>query len=87
MKGVNMQVDTCIREMAAGKGVSLRSISAALEKTTTWTANVSAAGRSPALATVADIADVLGYEVTICDRATGVRVGVIEPPRQSASAD
>ena len=82
-----MQVDTCIREMVAGKGVSLRSVSAALEKTTTWAANVSTPGRSPALATVADIADALGYEVAIIDRATGERVGTIEPPRQSASAD
>ena len=41
----------------------------------------------PKLDTVADVADVAGVDVVLIDRATGDRVGVVDPPRQSALAD
>lgn len=87
MKGVNMQVNTCIREIVGKRGVSLRSVSADLGKVSTWAANVSQSTRSPALATVADVADVLGYDLAIVDRATGERVGTIEAPRRTSTSD
>lgn len=77
-----MQVDNVIRELVCKRGVSMRGVSAELGKSQAWTRNVAAPGRSPALATVADIADVLGYDVAIIDRATGETVGTIEPPRR-----
>lgn len=39
-------------------------------------------GRTPRLDTVADVADVCGVDVVLVDRATGERVGVVEPPRR-----
>lgn len=74
-----MQVSTCIRDIVNMRGVSLRNVSATLKRAPTWAANVSAPGRSPALATLTDIADVLEYDVAIIDRATGKVVGKIDP--------
>ncbi len=82
-----MQVDSVIREIIKKRGASMRGVSASLEKSQAWARNVAAPGRSPALATVADIADVLGYDVAIIDRETGEQVGTIEPPRRKAEAD
>ena len=82
-----MQVNTCIREIVASRGVSLRSVSADLGKSPTWTANVAQPTRSPALATVADVADVLGYRLEVVDVATGEAVGTIEAPRRAAAED
>ena len=82
-----MQVNTCISEMLRKRGATRAGVSRELGRSASWCGMVAAPSRSPALATVADIADALGYEVTIIDRATGERVGTIEPPRQSASAD
>ena len=79
-----MQVNTCIRELTTRRGVSLRALSVKLNRAPTWAANVSAPGRSPALATVADIADVLGYRLAVVDVATGEEVGTIDPPRKAA---
>lgn len=42
--------------------------------------------RSPALATVADVADACGFALAVVDRETGETVGTIEPPR-AASKD
>ena len=80
-----MQVNTCIREIIAARGVSLRSVSADLGKRPTWTANVAQPTRSPALATVADVADVLGYRLAVVDASTGEAVGTIEPPRRAGT--
>lgn len=85
MKGANMQVNTCIREIVGKRGASLRSVSADLGKAATWASNVSMPTRSPALATVADVADVLGYDLAIVDRETGETVGTIEAPRRASA--
>lgn len=87
MKGANMQVNTCIRELAAQRGESLRQLSADLGRAATWASNVSLPTRSPALATVADVADVLGYRLDVVDAATGERVGTIEAPRRLQASD
>lgn len=77
-----MQVDRCIKELAAARGVSLRGLSAALGRSSAWGSCVSGAGRSPALATVADVADVLGYDLAVVDRETGETVGTLDAPRR-----
>lgn len=79
-----MQVNTCIREIVGKRGVSMRSVSADLGKSSEFVRNVAVASRSPALATVADVADVLGYRLDVVDVATGERVGTIEAPRRAA---
>ena len=79
-----MQVNTCIREIVDKRGASLRSVSLDLGKAETWGKIVSKPTRSPALATVADVADVLGYNLAIVDRETGETVGTIEAPRRCA---
>lgn len=82
-----MQVDTLIRWMLDARAISPRRVSAELGKSSECVRNVAAPGRSPALATVADIADVLGYDVAIIDRETGEPVGTIDPPRHKAETD
>ncbi len=79
-----MQVNTCIREMLNARSISPRRVSADLGRSPEYVRNVAAPGRSPALATVADIADVLGYDVVLVDRSTGSTIGTIEPPRKAA---
>ena len=61
----------------------MQNVSRALGKDPTWCRNTSRPGRSPALATVADVADVLGYDVAVVDRATGDVVAVVDPPRRA----
>lgn len=80
-----MQVSTCIREIVGSRGTSLRSVSLDLGKAETWGKIVSKPTRSPALATVADVADVLGYDLAIVDRETGETVGTIEAPRRAGT--
>lgn len=79
-----MQVDTCIREMCKASGSSMRSVSAELGKSPAYVRLAGRAGGSPALATVADVADVLGYDLAIVDRETGETVGTIEAPRRAS---
>ena len=78
-----MQVNTCIREIVGARGASLRSVSLDLGKAETWGKIVSKPTRSPALATVADVADVLGYRLDVVDTSTGELVGTIEAPRRA----
>lgn len=82
-----MQVNTCIRELLAARGVSPRRVSAGLGRSSEYVRNVAQPTRSPALATVADVADVLGYRLDVVDTSTGELVGTIEPPRRAGSED
>ncbi len=77
-----MQVNTCIKELAVARGVSLRGLSAALGRSSAWGSRVSGPERSPALATVADVADVLEYDLAVVDRETGETIGTLEAPRR-----
>lgn len=80
-----MQVNRCIRELVdATPGASMRGVSVALGKADTYVRNVAAPTRSPALATVADVADVLGYDLVLVRRSDGTAMGTIEPPRKAA---
>lgn len=78
-----MQVNTCIREMVDASGSSLVKTSELLGKSREYARMVSMPTRSPALATVADIADVLGYDLAVVDRETGGVLGTIEAPRRA----
>ena len=82
-----MHVDTCIRDMCKASGASMRGVSAALGKSPAYVRLAGKDGGSPALATVADVADVLGYRLDVVDAATGERVGTIEAPRRLQSSD
>ena len=82
-----MQVNTCIRDMCKASGASMRGVSADLGKAPTYVQVLSAPTRSPALATVADVADVLGYRLDVVDVATGETVGTIEAPRRASTSD
>ena len=80
-----MQVNTCIRELLRMREISPRRVSADLGRSSEYVRNVSLPTRSPALATVADVADVLGYRLEVVDVATGEAVGTIEAPRRVAA--
>lgn len=75
-----MQVNAVIRSMLDARGVSPRHVSAVLGRSSEWCRVVALPTRSPALATVADVADVLGYDVSIIDRASGEVVARVDPP-------
>ena len=88
MKGVKVQVNTCIREILASRpDVSGAAVSRELGRSERWASVVGMPTRSPALATVADVADVLGYRLDVVDAATGETVGTIEAPRRLQSSD
>lgn len=76
-----MQVKDVISALVAHSGQSARGISATLGKSPNWAAM--AAQRTPRLDTLADVADLAGCDVVIIDRATGERLGTIEPPRRA----
>lgn len=81
-----MQVNTCIREILATRpDTSGAAVSRALGRSERWASVVGMPTRSPALATVADVADVLGYRLDVVDAATGERIGTIEAPRRAAA--
>lgn len=83
-----MQVNTCIREILASRpDTSGAAVSRMLGRSERWASVVGMPTRSPALATVADVADVLGYRLDVVDVATGERVGTIEAPRRSQASD
>ena len=63
----------------------MQSVSRELGHEASWCKSVARAGRSPALATVADIADVLGLDVAIVDRESGDVVAVVDPPRRASA--
>lgn len=82
-----MQVNTCIRKLLDARAISPRRVSAELGRSSEYVRNVAMPTRSPALATVADVADVLGYRLDVVDAATGERVGTIEAPRRARTSD
>lgn len=88
MRGAKVEVNTCIREILASRpDVSGAAVSRELGRSERWASVVGMPTRSPALATVADVADVLGYDVVVRDRRTGEDVGTIEAPRRSQTSD
>lgn len=75
-----MQVDHVIWGIVKHSPMTGEQASAALGKSRAYISVAGAGGRSPELATVASVADVCGVDVVLVDRATGERVGVVEPP-------
>lgn len=73
-----MQVNTCIRDMVAARGLKLVDLSRKLGRADSWARTVSRPERSPALSTVVETAKVLGYSVAIVDTETGERLGTID---------
>lgn len=79
-----MQVNELLRALVERSGKSYRQVSAELGKSPNWAGAVSMPTRSPAMATVADVADVAGCDVAIIDRETGAVVATVTPPRRAA---
>lgn len=77
-----MRHDEVIGALIKRSGVGSSSISKALGKSESWARVTSMKGRKPALATVADVADVCGVDVKLVDRETGEIVGVVDPPHK-----
>ena len=82
-----MQVDRLIRGIVETSPQSMQSVSRELHHEASWCKSVARPGRSPALATVADIADVLGLDVALVDRESGEVVAVVDPPRRDGRED
>ncbi len=77
-----MQVNQLLRAIVERSGKSYRQVSADLGKSPNWAGTVSMPTRSPALATVADVADVAGIDICLIDRETGAIVATVTPPRR-----
>lgn len=75
-----------MRRLAAADGVPLVELSRRCGRSSAWAATVGAHSRYPALATVCDVADVLGYHLAVLDCAGRV-VGTIEAPRSVAERE
>lgn len=80
-----MQVNKVASRLITRSGLATNAVSSALGKSREWARQASRLDRIPRLDTIADIADVAGCDLVIVDRATGDTVGVVEPPRRSAS--
>lgn len=79
-----MQVDRVIREIVKRSSQSMRGVSRMLGKGQSWCKVVSLPGRSPALSTVVDIADVCGYDLVVRCRETGEEL-LIDPSMQGSA--
>lgn len=77
-----MQVTDVVTELLSRAPMSARAVSRELGHAPAWAGLAARSERGPYLATVADVADVAGVDVVLIDRATGERVGVVEPPRK-----
>lgn len=82
-----MQVDRVVRSLIDHSGMSLRGVSLRLGHVDSWARQTAAPGRVPKLDTVADVADLVGVDVVLVDRATGERVATVDPPRRADRAD
>lgn len=76
-----MQVNKVISTLISSSDKSSEAISAECGRSASWSRVVAMPTRSPALATVADIADACGVDVVLVDRATGAAIATIDPPR------
>lgn len=75
-----MQPGEVVKALISHSGMSAEAMSAACGRSPSWARVVSQPSRSPALATVAQVADAAGVDVVLRDRATGEDVATIEPP-------
>lgn len=77
-----MQVNKVLQWLFAKSDKSGRALSVELGHASTWASVVSRPTRSPALATVCEVADACGYDVALVDRATGEVAATVEPPER-----
>lgn len=80
-----MKVTGVVRALVDHSPMTGEQVSAALGHSRGYisVAMAKGAGKGPALATVCDVADVCGCDVVLLDRATGERVGVVDPPHRT----
>lgn len=79
-----MQVDRTIHAIVEHSPMTGEEVSAALGKSRGYVSVAAGRGRSPSLATVANVADACGVDVVLRDRATGEELGTVDPPRRAA---
>lgn len=79
-----MQVNTVIRSMLDARGASARGVSLDMGRNDSFVGHVARTTRVPSIGTVSDVADVLGYDLAVIDRATGEELGRVTPPRRTA---
>lgn len=80
-----MQVNEVLSAILSRTDKTQEAVSLELGHARTWASVVKGKRRSPALATVADVADVAGCDVQIIDRSTGDVVAIVTPPRRAAA--
>ena len=80
--GLFVQVDKVVGVLVDHSTLTGEQVSAALGKSRAYISVTRGTGSRPRLDTVADVADVCGVDVVLVDRATGERVGVVDPPRR-----
>lgn len=73
-----MQANEVIKCLIDHSGMSANAMSAALGRSREW-ARLTAKAASPRLDTAASVADAAGVDIVLIDRATGERLGVVEP--------
>lgn len=81
-----MQVNRCIESIVRASGKTYADVSADCGKSSSWGRNVAKPTRSPALATVVEIARACGYRLDVVDVKTGEVLGAIEAPRSAKDA-
>ena len=77
-----MQVNEVLRFVISSCDLSYRQVSATLGKSPNWAGIVSMPSRTPSTATLADVADVCGYDLQLVRRDTGATV-TVTPPRRA----
>ncbi len=78
-----MQVNEVAGSLIDRSGKTGEGLSLEMGKSKSWASVIRSPKRIPRLDTVADIADAAGVDVVLVDRATGERVGIVDPPRRA----
>lgn len=82
-----MQVNQVVSAVVSNSGMSYNAVSAKLCKSREYARNIAVRASAPRLDTVADIADVCGYDLQLVRRDTGATVTVTPPRRASMDRD
>lgn len=77
-----MQVNKVIKWLLTKTDKSAEGLSVELGRSKSWARVVSLPTRSPALATVCEVADACGYDVALVERSSGEVAAVVEPPER-----
>lgn len=82
-----MQVNQVVSAVVSNSGMSYNAVSAKLCKSREYARNIAVRASAPRLDTVADIADVCGFDLQLVRRDTGATVTVTPPRRASMDRD